>query len=104
MITDALIQALPKTDLHVHLDGSLRIPTLIELSKEQGLTLPSETEEGLRDLVFKPTYDSLVEYLAGFDFTVAALQTADAFAASSQEDRAAQWVATGARSAGARPP
>jgi adenosine deaminase len=78
MITDALIQALPKTDLHVHLDGSLRIPTLIELSKEQGLTLPSETEEGLRELVFKPTYESLVEYLAGFDFTVAALQTADA--------------------------
>jgi adenosine deaminase len=78
MITDTLIQALPKTDLHVHLDGSLRIPTLIELSREQGLKLPSETEEGLRELVFKPNYESLIEYLAGFDFTVAALQTSDA--------------------------
>jgi adenosine deaminase len=78
MITDALIKALPKTDLHVHLDGSIRIPTLIELAKEQGLQLPSWTESGLRDLVFKSTYSSLVEYLAGFEFTVAVLQSAEA--------------------------
>lgn len=78
MITDALIKALPKTDLHVHLDGSIRIPTLIELAKEQGMQLPSWTESGLRDLVFKSTYSSLVEYLAGFEFTVAVLQSAEA--------------------------
>lgn len=78
MISDSLIQSLPKTDLHVHLDGSLRIPTLIELAKVQGVELPSWTEEGLRELVFKPTYSSLVEYLAGFEFTVAVLQTAEA--------------------------
>jgi adenosine deaminase len=73
-----LIKALPKTDLHVHLDGSIRIPTLIELAKEQGLQLPSWTESGLRDLVFKSTYSSLVEYLAGFEFTVAVLQSSEA--------------------------
>ena len=78
MITDALIRALPKTDLHVHLDGSLRIPTLIELARDQGVELPSLTEDGLRETVFKESYDSLVDYLAGFEFTVAALQTAEA--------------------------
>jgi adenosine deaminase len=78
MITDELIKALPKTDLHVHLDGSIRIPTLIELARVQGVELPSSTEEGLRELVFKPSYSSLVEYLAGFEFTVAVLQTAEA--------------------------
>ena len=78
MITDELIKALPKTDLHVHLDGSIRIPTLIELARVQGVELPSWSEEGLRDLVFKPSYSSLVEYLAGFEFTVAVLQTAEA--------------------------
>ncbi|MAY80866.1 MAG: adenosine deaminase, partial [Deltaproteobacteria bacterium] len=52
MITDELITALPKTDLHVHLDGSLRIPTLIELAREQGVVLPSMTEAGLREKVF----------------------------------------------------
>ena len=30
-----LIRRLPKTDLHVHLDGSLRLPTLIELARER---------------------------------------------------------------------
>ena len=31
-ITPEFIRQIPKTDLHVHLDGSLRIPTLIELA------------------------------------------------------------------------
>ena len=33
-ISPAFVCAIPKTDLHLHLDGSLRIPTLIELAKE----------------------------------------------------------------------
>ena len=31
-ITPAFLEAIPKTDLHVHLDGSLRLATLIELA------------------------------------------------------------------------
>ena len=85
MITDALIRALPKTDLHVHLDGSSRIPTLIELARDGGVRLPSETEEGLREMVFKPAYQSLVEYLAGFEFTVAALQSREALERTAYE-------------------
>jgi adenosine deaminase len=34
-LTPDVIHRLPKTDLHVHLDGSLRIPTLIDLAKER---------------------------------------------------------------------
>ena len=41
MLTPELIRRLPKTDLHVHLDGSLRIPTLIELARERKVKLPS---------------------------------------------------------------
>ncbi|HOU52679.1 MAG TPA: adenosine deaminase family protein [Myxococcota bacterium] len=76
--SDALIRALPKTDLHVHLDGSLRIPTLIELARQRGVALPSETEEGLRELVFKDRYANLVEYLAGFNYTTAVMQDPEA--------------------------
>jgi adenosine deaminase len=36
MISDEFLAAIPKTDLHVHLDGSVRIGTLIELAQEQG--------------------------------------------------------------------
>jgi adenosine deaminase len=73
-VSEAFLRALPKTDLHVHLDGSLRIPSLIRMARERKVTLPSETEEGLRELVFKDRYRNLVEYLQGFHYTVAVLQ------------------------------
>ena len=50
------LTAIPKADLHVHLGGSLRLSTLIQLAKDQGVKLPSFTEEGLRELVFKNEY------------------------------------------------
>ncbi|MFP4642892.1 MAG: adenosine deaminase family protein [Spirochaetales bacterium] len=69
---------IPKTDLHVHLDGSLRLPTLIELAKDQNVELPSFTEAGLIEQVFKRSYKNLDEYLAGFKWTTAVLQTPEA--------------------------
>lgn len=71
---EEIIKKLPKTDLHVHLDGSLRLSTLIELAKKRKITLPSYSEEGMRRLVFKKNYKSLSEYLQGFAFTVAVMQ------------------------------
>ena len=62
-ITQEFIEKIPKTDLHLHLDGSLRISTLIELAREQGVKLPAYDEKGLRRLVFKKKYSSLTEYL-----------------------------------------
>jgi adenosine deaminase len=70
--------AIPKTDVHVHLDGSLRIPTLIDLAKSRGIELPSFEEAGLRELVFKDSYADLNEYLSGFQWTTAVLQDAEA--------------------------
>jgi len=69
------LKAIPKTDLHLHLDGSLRIPTLIDLAKQNGCKLPSFTEEGLREIVFKEKYSSLEEYLQGFGLTCSVMQT-----------------------------
>jgi len=73
-----VIRRLPKTDLHVHLDGSLRLPTLIELARERGVALPSTTEAGLRETLFRDRYRDLNEYLNGFTSTVAVLQDAEA--------------------------
>jgi adenosine deaminase len=80
-----LIHALPKSDLHVHLDGSLRLETLIELAKEKQVALPSRTAEGLQDLVFKRAYESLPEYLRGFEFTVACLRDPEALERAAYE-------------------
>jgi adenosine deaminase len=72
--TSEFLFEMPKTDLHVHLDGSLRIPTLIEMAKKNNIKMPSYTEEGLRELVFKESYANLGEYLHGFQYTCAALR------------------------------
>lgn len=73
----AFLQRLPKADLHVHLDGSLRLSTLIELAKKEGVELPAYTPEGMRRLVYKDKYASLVEYLKGFSYTGAVMQNAE---------------------------
>lgn len=74
-ITREFLAQIPKTDLHLHLDGSLRLSTLIELAKAAKVPLPSETEAGLQELVFKEKYKDLPDYLQGFGLTCAVLQT-----------------------------
>ncbi|MEO0478744.1 MAG: adenosine deaminase family protein [Planctomycetota bacterium] len=81
----SLLAALPKADLHVHLDGSLRLETLLELAKERSVELPSRSSEGMRRLVFKRAYKNLPEYLRGFEFTVACLQDAEALERAAYE-------------------
>ena len=36
-----VFESLPKTDLHVHLDGSLRLETILELAAKRSVELPS---------------------------------------------------------------
>jgi adenosine deaminase len=78
-ITAELLQALPKTDLHCHLDGSLRLRTLLELAEQQGVKLPSDTEAGLaKAMKIGQRQGSLEEYLKAFEITLSVLQTDDA--------------------------
>lgn len=95
MVPRELVLAVPKSDLHAHLDGSMRVSTLIELARELGVALPSYDEAGLREKVFKPSYASLAEYLLGFRYTCAVLLTPDAMervAFEMAEDAVAQGV------------
>ena len=69
------IREIPKCDLHVHLDGSLRVKTLIDLAKKMKVKLPSYTEEGMNKLVFKDKYNDLPEYIQGFGYAIAVMQT-----------------------------
>ena len=89
---DAFIRAIPKTDLHVHLDGSLRLPTLIELARERRVALPSQTEEGLNELVFKPAYRDLEEYLQGFAWTLRVMQDAEGLERTARELALDNWA------------
>lgn len=74
-ITREFIEKIPKTDLHLHLDGSIRLSTLIELAQENDIPLPAHTEKELRTKVFKSKYQNLEEYLQGFTYIGAVLQS-----------------------------
>ncbi len=91
-----LLEQLPKTDLHVHLDGSLRIPTLIDLARKQGVELPTTDPEKLADVVMSgKRCRNLAEYLEGFEITLSVLQEPEALyrvAYELAEDAAAENV------------
>ena len=78
-VTDELLRALPKTDLHCHLDGCLRLATVLDLAEQQKVTLPADTPEALaRAIHMGETCASLEDYLVAFDVTLAVLQTEEA--------------------------
>jgi hypothetical protein len=75
----SLLHALPKTDLHVHLDGSIRPSTLFELAREQRVKLLVRDPAGLRRFLSRLTSGvSLPTYLKAFDLTLSVLQEAAA--------------------------
>ncbi|HEX9189434.1 MAG TPA: adenosine deaminase [Vicinamibacteria bacterium] len=78
-VTEELLRALPKTDLHCHLDGSLRLATVLDLAEQQKVRLPADTPEGLAKTIHMgETCASLEDYLVAFDVTLAVLQTEEA--------------------------
>ena len=77
-VTRELLAKLPKTDLHVHLDGSIRPQTLIELARQQGVELPRWDAHELADYMHVTDAQNLVDYLSRFDITLAVMQTAGA--------------------------
>ncbi|MFC1744554.1 adenosine deaminase [Candidatus Riflebacteria bacterium] len=73
------IVKLPKTDLHCHLDGSLRLETVIDLIREEGIPYPIDAEY-LQSILVKDNMifakdKSLEEYLKAFSITCSVLQT-----------------------------
>src|SRR5271166_6097291 len=71
-----LIEKLPKTDLHVHLDGSLRLSTILDLAERERIELPAHDPDGLRAAMhLGENCGSLVEYLKAFDVTLRVMQS-----------------------------
>jgi adenosine deaminase len=85
-VTEEILRALPKTDLHCHLDGSLRVETILDLAERQKVRLPADTPEGLaRAIHMGETCASLEDYLVAFDVTLAVLQTEEALHRAAHE-------------------
>lgn len=79
MLPLSFFEQLPKTDLHVHLDGSLRLSTILELANEYKVELPSKNPAELSEAMnLGKNCGSLVEYLRAFDVTLRVLQHREA--------------------------
>ncbi len=78
MITLDDARRLPKVLLHDHLDGGLRVATIMELADSIGWTLP-ETDPGELQAWFTRGAETadLLQYLATFEHTLAVMQTAE---------------------------
>jgi adenosine deaminase len=51
MNIQSFIQKLPKTDLHCHLDGSLRAETVLDIAREEKLPLADLSLQELKKLL-----------------------------------------------------
>ena len=63
--------SLPLVELHRHLDGSVRLQTILELARQHNLPLPAQDLEGLRPYiqVSGPT-PGVMEFIARFEWQV----------------------------------
>ena len=72
-------KALPLIDLHRHLDGSIRLETIIELGQKYKLPLPSFELEGLRPYVqVVEPQPGVMAFIAKFEWMVGVLADYDA--------------------------
>jgi adenosine deaminase len=79
----ATFRALPKAELHQHLDGSLRPATAVELATEVGM--PLAADEAVRRMVGPERCRDQAELLTFFDLPIALLQSAAALRRAARE-------------------
>lgn len=66
----------PKIELHVHLEGTVRAETLLQIARRNGVSLPADSVEGLAGLY---EFRDFRHFLEVWELTTCALRTADDF-------------------------
>jgi adenosine deaminase len=74
----ALALAMPKAELHLHLDGSLRVDTALDIARTRGIDAP-QTYAGMRGVLVGPEQsEDQAALLLAFDLPIALMQDAEA--------------------------
>ena len=77
-LTRELLARLPKAELHVHLDGSLRPETMLDLAPQVHAALPAWDPASLRRAMLVDDASNLEDFLHRFDVTIGLLQRPEA--------------------------
>ncbi len=77
-MTRRLIEAMPKAEAHLHLDGSLRVETALELARSRGIDAPRDWAGMSAALIAPMPCADQAELLRAFDLPIALMQDAEA--------------------------
>jgi len=73
-----LLEDMPKAELHLHLDGSMRVDTALELARSRGIDAPRTPDEMAAALVAPMPCADQAELLRAFDLPISLMQDAEA--------------------------
>ncbi len=74
----ALVRAMPKAELHLHLDGSLRVETALDIARTRHVEAP-RTYAGMRGVLVGPERsEDQAQLLLAFDLPIALMQDTEA--------------------------
>ncbi|HEX6291846.1 MAG TPA: adenosine deaminase [Herpetosiphonaceae bacterium] len=82
MSLETFIRTMPKVELHVHLEGSIRPKTLLKLARRNNITLPARTLEQLREFY---RFTDFAHFIQVYATIINCLQTPDDFALIAEE-------------------
>ncbi|CAJ1084445.1 adenosine deaminase [Xyrichtys novacula] len=57
----------PKVELHVHLDGAIRVQTILEIAERRGMSLRADTVEEMTKFIIVETPGTLTSFLGKFE-------------------------------------
>jgi len=75
------ILAWPKAEIHSHLDGAMRLETMLDLAQRQGKLglIPSDSLEGLSEALLRIDHSrDLADFLSWFRYTISLMQSPEA--------------------------
>lgn len=77
MSLETFIRAMPKVELHLHLEGSIRPATLLELARRNQVALPARTLDELREFYH---FTNFAHFIKVYSLILNCLRTPDDFA------------------------